>query len=412
MLLHVLAQLPGARLRALHVDHGLHPESPVWERHCRASCQALGVDYASERVQVTDRAALGLEAAARRARYGCFARHLAPGEVLLTAHHRDDQAETLLLQLLRGTGLAGLAGMATKMPFSAGFHARPLLGVPRTYLEQYARQAGLRWLEDPSNRDQRLARNFIRHRVLPALATRWPTAGERLAQAARHAAEANTLLQELAEADTGPCRLADGALHVPALLALPLPRQRNVLRFWLREQGCPSPTTAQTELLLVQLNKTPDTRRGFFSLGKTRLARYRDRLARYVPAPAVSGVLPWDGNAPLLIPPGDRWLRLRRADSGGLAQSRVNGAAMEVRFRRGGETCRLPGRRHHHKLKKLLQQAGVPPWERAQLPLLYINDELAAIADRWVCTPYAAQPGEPGYVVTLETLTGGTAPHA
>ncbi len=408
VLLHALTQrrsASGFSLRAVHVHHGLQPAADSWARHCERVCADLGVPCIVEHAHVDGVAEEGLEAAARRARYACLAQLLEPGEVLLTAHHQDDQAETLLLQLLRGTGVHGLAGMPACAPFAVGFHARPLLAFPRVELERYAREQDLSWIEDPSNRSLEIGRNFIRHRVLPLLRERWSTAGRQLTQAARHAAEAAALLDELARADLAACAEDDG-LRVSALRRLPPPRQRNVLRYWIRQRGFRVPSTRQLELLQTQLEGEPRTRHAAIRWRGAELRRYRDTLVLRADAglPAMAGAVAWDGMKPLALPSIGRQLRLTPARGQGLARARLDNAAFSVRFRQGGETCRLPGRLHHHKLKKLLQEAGVPPWERARLPLLFVDDALAAIGDRWVCEPFAAKPDEPGWVVVLEQI--------
>ncbi len=409
VLLHALAQrrvAAGFSLRAAHIHHGLQPAADAWARHCEEICVGLGVSCVVERIRVDGVAEEGMEAAARRARYACLAKLLEPGEALLTAHHQDDQAETVLLQLLRGTGVHGLAGMPALTPFAAGFHARPLLTFPRIELERYARTQNLSWIEDPSNRTLEIGRNLLRHGVMPVLRERWPTAGRQLAQAARHAAEAASLLDELAQADLAACA-EDDKLTVSALKRLPSPRQRNVLRYWIRARGFRVPSTKQIELLQAQLAGEPRTRHAAIRWRGAELRRYRDSLVlRAITPPATgTGAVPWDGTRPLPLPSIGRRLRLSPVQGRGLARARVNGAIYSVRFRQGGETCRLPGRTHHHKLKKLLQEAGVPPWERAQLPLLFVNGEIAAIGDRWVCEPFAAKPDEPGWVVVLEQIT-------
>ncbi len=409
VLLHALAQLRAVQplsLRAVHVDHGLQPASGDWARHCEQVCIGLDIACVVERIEMINQEKDGLEAAARYGRYACLLRHLEPGEVLLTAHHQDDQAETVLLQLLRGTGVQGLAGMPRLTPFGAGWLARPLLAFSRRALERYAHAEKLRWIEDPSNRDLRHGRNLLRHNVFPVLQGHWPTAARRLAQAAQHATEAAGLLDEMARADLGSCRVAEG-LRVPALAQLPASRRRNVLRYWIRERGFQAPATALLERILVLVDNLPRTRQAEIRWGGVALHRYRDLLMLH-PASLTSPAEPppdWDGRTPLWLPAAGVQLRLLPTSGTGLARQRLDGASLQVRFRQGGERCQLPGRQHHHKLKKLLQAAGVPPWERARLPLLYVNNALAAIGDRWVCEPYAAKPGEPGWTVALETPT-------
>lgn len=408
VLLHALAHLRATRsflLRAVHVDHGLQPASGEWARHCERVCLDLDISCIIESINLINQEKDGLEAAARRGRYACLMHHLQPGEVLLTAHHQDDQAETVLLQLLRGTGVPGLAGMPRLTPFGAGWLARPLLSFPRRTLERYARAEKLHWIEDPSNQNLRHGRNLLRHKVFPALQGHWPAAARQLAQAAQHATEALGLLEEVARADLGPCRAAEG-LQVSGLAQLPLPRRRNVLRHWIRERGFQAPSTVLLERISALVESLPRTRQAEIRWGGAVLHRYRD-LLMLRPASSVApvdGSAPdWDGRTPLWLPMVGMQLRLSPASGTGLARQRLDGALLQVRFRQGGERCQLPGRQHRHKLKKLLQAAGVPPWERARLPLLYVNNALAAIGDRWVCEPYAAKPGEPGWAVVLET---------
>ena len=408
VLLYALARLravPGFVLHAVHVNHGLQPAAGEWARHCEQICADLDVPCVVEHIHVADLREEGLEAAARRERYACLARHIEPGEVLLTAHHQDDQAETMLLQLLRGAGVQGLAGMAPLMAFSAGRLARPLLYFPRHALERYARAEGLCWVEDPSNRDLRHGRNLVRHKIFPTLQARWPTAARQLAQAARHAAEAADILEEVARADLGHCQVGQG-LQISLLAQLPAPRRRNALRYWIRGCGFQTPSTALLERILALTEHLPRTRHAMIRWGGAELRRYRDMLMLHSPgsAPEPAGEIIWDGKSPLLLPATGQRLRFAPVSGAGLARTRLEGVTFQVRFRRGGERCRLPGRPHHHKLKKLLQAAGVPPWERARLPLLYVNDALAAIGDRWVCEPYAARADEPGLVMVLEKV--------
>jgi tRNA(Ile)-lysidine synthase len=406
VLLHALVALRAThplRLAAVHVDHGLSPQSGVWSQHCAAVCQALEVAFVLESVQVPGGSGEGTEAAARRARYAALARHVGPGEVLLTAHHQDDQAETLLLQLLRGAGVQGLAGMREALGFAAGRHLRPLLGFRRAALRQYAESAGLQWIEDPSNTDVGYRRNLLRHDVLPLLTQQWPQAVALLARAAQHAGEGALLLDELAAADLERCRWQDSAtvLSVSALRALSPARQRNALRYWLRARGFLAPSTQHLEDVVGQLADTPRTGHGRFAWPGTEIRRYRDQLHVMAPlTPLVPGPgVDWDLTQPLaLVEPGG-CLRATPVQGRGISRARLAGTSVQVRTRRGGEVCRLPGRAHHHKLKKLLQDRGVVPWWRERLPLIYSGDQLVAVADLWVCAPYAAAAEEAGWQI-------------
>lgn len=411
VLLHALSRLRRAhtlRLSAIHVNHGLHPHADDWARHCLQVCAALDVECRVERVHVTGIREHGLEAAARGARYACLAGHVGPADVLLTAHQRDDQAETVLLQLLRGTGVHGLAAMPEIARFSRGRLARPLLEFSRAQLQAYAQAENLHWIEDPSNRNERLARNFLRHQVFPLLESRWPGASEQIARSAGFAAEAAEQLDILAESDWNACRVPDTfALSIAALRRLPAPRARNLIRYWLRRQGFQAPSALHLDQILTQVTHEPRSRQALIRWPRTEVRRYRDELVALKPGrhgdPAVG--LPWNPVQPLELP--DVGLRLcALATRGeGLSQARIGAVPLTVRWRRGGEICRLPGRAHRHKLKKLLQEAHVPPWERQRLPLVYVDGELAAIGDRWVCEPFVARAGEAGWKLRLEPMS-------
>jgi tRNA(Ile)-lysidine synthase len=415
VLLHALCALRRDapwRVRAVHIDHGLQAASASWARHCEHVCAGLQVAYAAERVAVTAIDDEGLEAAARRARYTCLVRHMAPGDALLTAHHQDDQAETLLLQLLRGAGIRGMAAMGAQNTFGAGRHARPLLEFPRAALLAYARAHDLAWIEDASNLDTGIARNFLRQRVMPVLAERWPQVAATLARSARHAAEAAAMLDAVAAADLdGAGGGAPDTLRVSALLPLPMARRRHALRLWLRRLRLPTPSDSQLAELLRHVQIEPATHHAAVHWPGATVYRYRDCLSAAAagPQPLSWAPLSWDLSGPLVIETARVRLRAVPARGLGLALARLEGCALNVRPRRGGEVCALPGRGHRHKLKKLLQDAGIPPWERARLPLLYAGDALAAVSDRWVCEPFAARADEPSVQLIAEPLPQGNA---
>lgn len=411
VLLHALAALRvdlPLSLHAIHIDHGLHPDSGAWARHCADLCARLGVPLESRPVTVTAVADHGPEAAARRARYRALAEMLEPGEVLLTGHQRDDQAETVLLQLLRGTGVAGLAGMAARSAFAHGELVRPLLGFARAALAVYGCEQRLAWIEDPSNRDTRLRRNLVRSEIMPRLRAAWPEAETMLLRTAAHAAEAAALLDELAVSDLDACRLnesdrfSDQALSVARLASLSPARQRNAVRGWLRAQGFLAPGARQLEELLAQLRHTPRSRHACVRWPGAEVWRYRDQL---VALPVCASPDPrldvgWNVEQPLQIPGVGRLVATAVRGQGIARRHVVNG--LHVRLRQGGERVRLAGRGQHQALKKLLQAAGVPPWLRPRLPILYAADTVVAIADLWVCDGFAATTGEDAVQVAWE----------
>ncbi|MGB8326526.1 MAG: tRNA lysidine(34) synthetase TilS, partial [Steroidobacteraceae bacterium] len=254
VLLAALAQLrrKGLALRALYVDHGLLPQSPAWGRFCRRFASGLGVSCGVRRARIPRLRGASLEARARDERYRLLSAALRPGETLVTAQHEDDQAETLLLQLLRGAGIAGLAAMPASMPIGRRTLVRPLLGFPRAALEDWARMQGLAWVDDESNADERFDRNFLRRQILPRLRERWPAAPRTIARAAANLAAAKSLLADLADLDLAGIQAGE-TLAVAGLRHLGADRQRNAVRRWLEARGLPRPERAQLERIVGEL---------------------------------------------------------------------------------------------------------------------------------------------------------------
>lgn len=404
VLLHALAGLRRCTLqgplRAIHVNHQLHPAAGEWAVRCGALCRRIGVPLEIRLVEVDLRSGEGPEAAARRARYAAFRQCIGPGEQLLTAHHMDDQAETILLNLLRGSGVSGLAGIPEAMPLGAGLVRRPLLGLPRARLLEYARVHCLDWVEDPANRDERMDRNYLRSIVLPALRRRWPAAAPVLARSARLCGEAAGLLVELAQRDAYRV-VKRGRIELPALRRLSAARQRNLLRQLCRRELGSAPGEARLRTGLSQLLDAGSDRAPALVWPGGEIRRYRDRLYLLPPDWDVDRPAPAEPVRPgrvLELGPGHGRLRLTRVHTGGIA-AELAVAGLTVRFRVGGEKIRPLGAAHHRKLKTLLQEHGVVPWMRGRLPLLYAGERLAAIADIWVAAECAAPVGQSGYRV-------------
>jgi tRNA(Ile)-lysidine synthase len=269
VLLHLLSTRSRSStktLRAIHVHHGLHPDADAWARHCQAFCATLGIEFMLAPVEVARDGGRGLEAAARDARYACFAQHLRSDETLALAHHQDDQAETVLLRLLRASASQGLSAMRGRRPFANGLLWRPLLAIPRSALLEYAQAHRLNWIEDPSNVDQSLDRNFLRHRITPVLAERWPHAAAALARSAELLAEDAELLRGEADKRLAEVRGSDHSiLSTASLLAEEKPWRTRMLRLWLEELGLPPlPRGAldiiETEVLRARPDAEPEYR--------------------------------------------------------------------------------------------------------------------------------------------------------
>ncbi len=412
VLLHAMAAirrtLPPAQVRVVHVNHGLHHDAPRWAAHCERVCREMGLPLTKLEVDVKQGRGESLEAAARRVRYHAFSSVTAAGDVLLTGHHLDDQAETVLLHLLRGAGLQGLSAMPPCRPHGQGWLARPLLEFSRLALRRYAESMALDWVEDPSNHQERFGRNFLRNEVMPLLRLRWPAVTTLLARAAAHQAEAARLVEFLADADLDQvrCRTSDG-LRADLLRALSPERQRSVLRRWLQGLALPMPTVAHLNRVQMDVLGAAPDRVPLVRWEGAEVRRYRDRIFAMRPLPAVPSamVLRWPAGVTLSLPYGR--LTAKRRLGQGIREAALSAGEAEVRFRHGGERCRPAGRRHSHSLKKLLQEHGVPPWVRERLPLVYVGGELAAVADLWVCDPFAACGAEPGWLIAWQGCSAG-----
>ncbi len=399
-LLHALAtaQPPPAELLAVHVDHGLHPISAAWAGHCAEACRALGVEFMVERLAGQPPAGASLEAWARTARYAAIARVVRAGDVVLTAHHQDDQAETFLLQALRGAGPHGLSGIAPCRTLGDGWLVRPLLGVPRAAIRAYATRHRLAWIEDPSNSDPTRERNWLRAAILPALARRRASHAANLARVAALQAEAAVALDALADGLLGPHHAVERELPLAIVRGLTPVLQRLVLRRWLVRGGAPSPDQRQLTALVSSVLAASESRTVDFRYKGWRVRRYRDRLflARVGPILATPAATAWpDLATPLAWRGGE--LRARAVSGHGLRATAVPASGLTVHPRHGGERCRPDGRAHSQTLKRLLQARGVPPWQRAVLPMLYAGEHLVAVADLWICAPFAARGDEVGW---------------
>lgn len=374
VLLHALSlQRPG-RVIALHVDHGLQAASASWAEHCAAQAAGWGVPCRILRVSPAGDHPGGLEAAARQARYQAFADALGPGSILVLAHHQEDQAETVLLRLLRRAGPHGLAAMRPEAPGPGGIRlCRPLLGLPRAALLDYADSRQIAFVDDPMNADSRFDRVFLRRQVLPTLQARWPDAARALAESAALLAGEDARRDSECQTALATCRGLDpDTLLLAPLAATPATLRRPVLERWLRDLGAPQMPAALLHRLASGLPARAE--HGFASLRWRGwlVERYREELRA---APELDGAFAmqdWDGQTPLRLPGGR--LQLRGA-------ARLPWPA-RVCPRQGGERILLPGRAHRHLLKDTLQAIGLPPWERRCLPLLFAPDgQLAAAGD-------------------------------
>ncbi|MDO9617614.1 MAG: tRNA lysidine(34) synthetase TilS [Pseudomonas sp.] len=380
VLLHLLARLAQREalppLSAIHIHHGLQAAADAWPAHCRELCAALSVPLQVEYVQVAPGASL--ERAAREARYAAFAARLGVGEVLLTAQHRDDQAETLLFRLLRGAGVQGLSAMPVSRALGAGQLVRPLLNCSRDELLAYAREHTLAWVEDPSNADERFSRNYLRRQVMPALLSRWPQASTNMARSAAHLGEAAQLLDELAQQDMAAAQVSAEfawlplpSLALPTLRDLSEPRQRNALRYWLRPLTA-MPDSEHWAGWQALRDAAPDAA-PVWQLAAGELRRSDERLwwlaGDWLRKPAPFSVVV-QGNQPLALP----------ANGHVRIDGQLPAGNWQLSYRQGGDQLLLPGR-GHRDLKRLFNELRVPAFVRDRLPLLRLDNQVVAIAN-------------------------------
>jgi tRNA(Ile)-lysidine synthase len=396
-------------LRLVHVDHGLQSASAEWARLCVKQARDWRVPIEVRRVKVAVKRGESLEAAAREVRYAQFAAVMQSGEVLLTAQHQDDQAETFLLQLFRGAGVTGLAAMPRKMRFGSGWLVRPLLSASRAEIEVYARHHRLTWTEDPTNQSERFARNFLRHRVLPLMRERWPGVDGQIARAAGHMAEAGKLLESIATRDLMTAADGDG-LNVAALRRLTPARRRNVLRAFIAKAGLELPSTAQMmeiagSLLVARPDAQPEV--DWWGCVIRRRAGRLELQVKSEKSPELQleiALKSWhwrDHREFILNGAGDR-LTLIDDPQGAIDLDKLP-RWIDLRPRAGGESLRPGPRARTQSLKKLLQAARLTVEQRARLPLLFTGVDpkgrakprLIAAGDRWIDVSIAANVKSP-----------------
>ncbi|MDX1900421.1 MAG: tRNA lysidine(34) synthetase TilS [Gammaproteobacteria bacterium] len=356
VLLHSIARLisPAKKLCAIHINHNIHPDSEAWENHCGNVAKSLKIEFLSETLLFDEPPKKDLENTLRNLRYEIFAKYMDAGSILLTAHHQDDQAETLLLQLLRGAGPKGLSAMPVIKSFSKGWHARPFLSFSRTELLQYAKENHLTWIEDDSNVNIDFTRNFLRHEILPKLNERWPDVSVLLARSAEHCANTEKLLSHFLQNDLEGCAgKQPGTLSVEKLMGFDLLRRQYILRAWIMQHGFILPSQKKLQQITESVMKAGIDRQPHLSWGEVEVRRYRDDL--YV----MKKLPPHD--ATKIIPCEEK--------------------NKTIRFRQGGEKIQLPGRTHRHCLKKILQEKGIPPWLRDRVPLVYEGEVLVSVAE-------------------------------
>lgn len=399
VLLHAMLQnrdLIEAKIEALHINHGLQNDAKAWAEKCLDYCNKNTIPITILEVDAAHGKGESPEAVARDSRYAAICKMMQEGDILLTAHHSDDQAETVLLQLLRGSGPSGLSAMPMINGFGPGFHARPLLGHSRADLAEYAKQNHLEWLEDFSNSDISFDRNYLRHKVIPLLRQRWPALEKTISRSASHCAEAQLMIEQAARIDLRDMQLDHSdSLSIIALANLPPPRARAVIRTWISDAGLPLPDTTRLDRVLREMLTAREDRNPMVDWPGVELRRYRQRLYLMSSIHDLdqSLVLEWDGREPLQLPSGLGILHAESAEHG-ISQHAWESGSINICFRVGGERCRQLGRTNSKSLKNMFQEHGVPPWLRSRIPLVKIDGLLAAVGDMWICEEFSSNDQE------------------
>jgi len=404
VLLQAVVKLLGAdAVTAIHINHQLSKNADAWRQHCQARCDELGVVMQAEIVTI-DNDGQGVEQAAREARYAVFEKLLSLSDLLLMAHHADDQVETVIYRLLRGSGPRGLAGMPQVRSLGPGELLRPLLSYTRAELEVYARAENLNWIEDESNQDLSFDRNFIRQKVVPVIAERWTDYCPRVAHSAALCGESDQLAEILAAQDLiavyERAERIGWSIALDPMMTLDYLRQGNLLRHWAGQHGLPQPGHKVVETILHELLPAREDAEPLVIWAGVQLRRFHRRLY----------LLPVDLEAPDQLPATIEWcagevlslpdnsqLSMTLEQGKGLKLSR--GDTVEIRFRAGGERCKPLGRSRSNSLKKLFLEYGLEPWLRNRIPLIYIQDQLAAVGDLWVCDEFSVGESEAGFAI-------------
>ena len=407
---HVLLHLCASNLKlkplitAVYVHHGLQIAADAWAEHCQKTASLLGVHCQVLRVNAKPTHGESPEEAARNARYSALQTLMNSDDVLMVAQHRDDQIETVLLQLLRGSGLRGLSAMPESIFFGQGSLLRPLLNIAKSTIDAYAQTHGLSWVEDPSNQSQDYDRNYLRNTILPLLKQRWPACDKTVARSARHCADAQVVISAVSEQlFLHVFNNDDQTLSISQLTTYPIHKQALIIRHWFQYLKLKMPSSAfiarvQTEILSSRVDSDPIVSRQHYEV-----RRYRDKLyCLSTVVPEQFATVTWPAGQLSLAISNDKTL-ICLPSSTGINRELWQQATIKVCARQGGEKIRLPGRSGHHTLKKLFQEADIPTWERENLPLVYIDGQLAAVADLWVSADFYSEESENCLILRLQS---------
>lgn len=401
ILLHALAEIREhikPHIIAIHINHGSNKNADLWQQHCRDICQVYDIEFKYNNIVLS--AHQGSESLAREKRYAIFSELVKKNHLLLTAHHANDQIETILFRLLRGAGAEGLSGIPVYRAFSQGYLLRPLLAYSRQGLHDYAIGASLNWIEDDSNQSNQHDRNFLRNKIIPELSSRWPGILKTIPRAAQHQTELKDLIAEIAESDLQSiCGDNFSNIYIDKFRQLSAARRKHVLRTWIKKNQWPIPDAQLLDKIDKELIAAGIDRNPCIQWQGAEMRRYRNQLyimPALVAHDPVSSIR-WDLRQTLITASGS--LTTVATEGHGINQSLIPDNIVEVKSRQGGETIRPVGQAHTRTLKKLFQQAAVPPWLRNRIPLLFYKDDIIAVADLWINKKYVATGSQLGWKI-------------
>lgn len=397
VLLHLCASIVDLKhkITAVYVHHGLQPEADNWAKHCQHTACELGIDFKMLRVDASPKPGESPEEAARNARYNALKALIDVDCALLVAQHREDQLETVLLQMFRGGGLRGLSGMAASMVFGQGVLIRPLLNVAKQDIIEYAKVHQLHWVEDPSNCLNDYDRNFLRNDILPLLKQRWPALDKTVTRSAAHCASAETLITQTARQwFLSVFNADDNTLLLSQLQAFEASQQQHITRAWFQQLALKMPAQGFVQRIFAEVIHARQNSDPILAGQGISIRRYRDKLycLKQPQHPLLADFI-WPNTITSIALGDNRTLSCVPASSG-IPVEYWRNAMIVVRFRVKGEKISLPARVGHHSLKNLFQEAGIPPWERLTLPFIYLDDKLAAVGDKWISSDFYSETNE------------------
>lgn len=382
-------------LEAVYVNHGLNKSSDDWGNFCSEQCNKYGIDFSQLDIKGTCRPGDSLEDWARKKRYKLIIEKMSDGDILFTAHHKDDQVETFFLQALRGSGTRGLVSMPIIKKIDRGYLIRPLLNYSRNVLNDYAKNNNLSWCDDDSNRNTHYDRNYLRHNVLPQVEKRWPSYRNTITRLIDHQRESKSLLDDIAEIDMRRgYQQSNGCLDLDYMRTLGYERKKNLVLYWLSFKNLDLPNAKHVEKIVSDLILLETERSPCIDWSNVEVRRYKNKLYSFntLNKHDVNKTYDWDLALPVKITDG--FLNVSAATGKGISRAKTKNAKFTVKYRHGGEKIHPVDRTCSKTIKKLFQERQILPWYRDRVPLIYINDELAVIPGLCIDKKFSAKSDE------------------